>query len=45
MVKGRYETALEDDEDLTWSYENGQDLVRLLLVSILFYFKFKLNLL
>jgi len=39
-VKGRYETALEDDEDAIWTYENGGDLLRFLIVSnLLFFFK------
>ena len=42
MIKGRYETAVEDNEDLTWTYENGQDLVRILIVK--FYFNFELKL-
>lgn len=34
-VKGRYEQALESDEDVCWTYENGQDILRFLLVSFL----------
>ena len=37
-VKGRYEHALEnddDDDDVSWTYENGQDVLRFLLVSFL----------
>jgi hypothetical protein len=33
-IKGRYERALEDDEDATWTYENGQDILRFMIVSI-----------
>jgi hypothetical protein len=32
-IKGRYEHAIETDDDVTWSYENGQDVLRFLLVS------------
>lgn len=32
-VKGRYETALEDDDDAVWTYENGQDILRFFIVS------------
>ena len=34
-MKGRYETALEDDEDAVWTYENGQDILQFFIVSIL----------
>ena len=37
MIEGRYQTALEDDEDITRTYENGQDLARILIVSSLFF--------
>ena len=29
MIKGRYQTAFEDNEDITWTYENGQDILTL----------------
>ena len=41
-IKGRYETALEDNESALWTYSNGQDVLQLLIVSkicFLFYFK------
>ena len=37
IIRGRYSTALEDSEDLTWAYENGQDFVQLLIVSTLLF--------
>ena len=42
-IKGRYETALEDNEDAAWECENEQDLLRFLIVSkisllVLFFF-------
>jgi len=33
-IKGRYETALEDNGEATWTYENGQDIMRFLVVSV-----------
>jgi hypothetical protein len=36
-VKGRYDHALEDDDDVSWTYENGNDVLRFLLVSIPWY--------
>jgi len=33
-MKGRYQTALEDDDDAVWTYEDGQDILRFLIVSI-----------
>lgn len=36
-IKGRYELALESDDDVSWSFENGQDVLRFLLVSLLWY--------
>ena len=32
-MKGRYETALEDDKDAVWTYESSQDILRLFIVS------------
>ena len=32
-VKGRYNHALEDDDDVSWTYEKGNDVLRFLLVS------------
>jgi hypothetical protein len=26
-VKGMYERALENDDDVSWTYENGQDVL------------------
>ena len=37
-VKGRYEHALEDDDDVSWTFENGNDVLRFLLVSFTWYF-------
>ena len=37
MIKGRYQMTLENDEDITWTYENGQALARILIVSSLFF--------
>jgi hypothetical protein len=34
-IKGRYETAIEDDEDAVWTCHNGEDVLRILVVSIL----------
>ena len=39
-VKGRFETALEDDEDAEWSFLDGQDILRVLIVCILFIIHF-----
>ena len=36
-VKGRYDHALEDDDDVSWTYENGHDVLRFLLVSFSWY--------
>jgi len=34
-IKGRYDHALEnDDEDVSWTYEKGNDVLRFLLVSL-----------
>jgi len=33
-IKGQYETALEDNGEATWTYENGQDIMRFLVVSV-----------
>jgi hypothetical protein len=33
-VKGRYEYALENHDDVSWTYENGQDVLWFLLVSV-----------
>jgi hypothetical protein len=44
-VKGRFETALENDDDVLWAHDNGQDILRLLIVSpLLFNFTFFTNL-
>jgi len=34
MIKGHYETALDDDDDVIWEYENGQDFLCFLIVSL-----------
>ena len=34
-IKGRYETAIEDDEDAMWTCNNGEDILRILVVSLL----------
>ena len=31
-VKGRFETALEDDDDAVWTFANGQDILQVLVV-------------
>jgi len=36
-IKGLYEDAVANDEDAVWSYENNQDIMRLLIASISFY--------
>jgi hypothetical protein len=36
-VKGRYEHAIENDDDVSWTYENGHDVLRFLLVSFPWY--------
>jgi hypothetical protein len=33
-VKGRYETAMEDDDDALWTYHDGEDILQILVVSI-----------
>ena len=42
-VKGRYDHALENDDDVSWTYENGQDVLRFLLVSFPWYVCLKLS--
>jgi hypothetical protein len=32
-VKGRYNTALQDDEDVKWLIKGGQDILKILVVS------------
>ena len=34
-IKGRYETAMEDDEDAFWMQQDGEDLMQILVVSLL----------
>ena len=34
-IKGRYETAIEDDEDAVWTCHDGEDVLQILVVSIL----------
>ena len=37
-IKGRYNLALEnDDDDVSWTFEDGQDVLRFLLVSFPWY--------
>ena len=35
-IKGRYEDALEDNDDVIWIFDSGQDKLHLLVVSNLF---------
>ena len=42
-IKGRYDHALENDDDVSWTYENGQDVLRFLLVSFPWYVCLKLS--
>ena len=37
MIKGRYEHALENDDDVSWDHEKGQDVLRFMLVSFSWY--------
>jgi hypothetical protein len=32
-IKGRYEDALEDNDDVTWTFDDGHDKLYLLIVS------------
>ena len=34
-IKGHYETAIEDDEDAMWTCDNGEDILGILIISIL----------
>lgn len=34
IIKGRYKDVLEDDDIATWSFDKGQDVMSLLIVSI-----------
>jgi hypothetical protein len=36
-VKGRFENALEDDDEAMWTFDNGQDILCLLIVSELYF--------
>ena len=38
-VKGRFENALEDDEDVTWTFDDGHDTLRVLIISSLYFLK------
>jgi len=42
-IKGRYEHALENDDDVSWTYDNGQDVLRFLLVSFSWYVCFEIQ--
>ena len=33
LSKGRYENALEDNDHAMWTFDGGQDILRLLIVS------------
>jgi len=33
-IKGRFKTAIEDDEDAMWISHDGEDILRILVVSI-----------
>lgn len=37
-IKGRYDNALEDDEDVAWTFDDGHDILRLLVVSDSYFF-------
>jgi hypothetical protein len=41
-AKGRYETALEDNDDVMWTFDKGLDTLHVLIVSKSCYFGFKL---
>lgn len=41
-VKGRYENALEDNDDAMWTFDEGFDILRLLIVSKLYFLIYKL---
>ena len=41
-VKGRYENALEDNDDAMWMFDKGFDVLHLLIVSKLYFFFYKL---
>ena len=44
-VKGRFETALENNDNVLWMHDNVQDILQLLIVSpLLFNFTFYTNL-
>jgi hypothetical protein len=43
-VKGRFETALEDDDDVVWTFANGQDILGVLIICNLFFSIFHFNL-
>lgn len=32
-LKGRFETALEDDEDVTWKMDKGEPILQFLILS------------
>ena len=34
-IKGHYETAIKDDEDAMWTCNNGEDILRILVISLL----------
>jgi hypothetical protein len=34
-IKGWYETAMEDDDNMIWMHDNGQDVLCILVVSVL----------
>jgi hypothetical protein len=46
-IKGRYETAMEDDDEAMWMEHDGDDVMRILVVSLLLFtlllFSFLIN--
>lgn len=36
-VKGRYNDAIADDDDVDWTFEDGKYVIRILAVSFSFY--------
>ena len=39
-VKGRFETALEDNDDAVWTFVDGQDILQVLVVRKFFFLLF-----
>lgn len=36
-IKGRYDTAIEDDEDIQWTMKGGSSILNILLVGYIVY--------